>query len=54
MISVMGGSDNLVGMSEYFSAEFNFSLDAEACNIVFGAFKNITIITIGTSIMNIK
>ena len=45
-LAIMGGQYSGVGMWDYFAADFNFSLDSHAANLVIKNFNNITVISL--------
>ena len=48
-MSVLGSADTLIGLNEYFAAEFNFALDPEAVSCVLRSFSYIMIASLETA-----
>lgn len=52
-ISLMGTSDTLAGLHDFYTAEFNIGLDPEAAHVLFHKFKNIVVSSLDTTVFNI-
>lgn len=52
-ISLMGTSDTLAGLHDFYTAEFNIGLDPEAGHVLFQKFKNIIVCSLDTTVCNI-
>lgn len=51
---MMGCSDTLAGLHDFYTAEFNIGLDPEAGYVVFEKFKNIILCSLDTTVFGVS